>query len=239
MLGPGGVVGDRRFWLRDEEGAPLRGKRSGALLRSARTGTRRRAGSRSLPGREPVDGIVELGEPVAAELYRQPRPSHRVIGPWEAGDLAASSGEPLTPALGRRRARSTARRRAARSRSSRGGRSSGCGAEAALTERSTAGASGCCSRSTASGRTRRTTGSAQRCRIGEATVRFNGDIGRCVVTSRDPDTRRRSTSPTLDILAALPAGGAHRDAAVRRLRRRRRAGARPRRRRCELQPALT
>jgi uncharacterized protein YcbX len=36
-------------------------------------------------------------------------------------------------------------------------------------------------------------------RIGEATVRFEGHVGRCLVTSRDPDTGRIDL-PTLDVL---------------------------------------
>lgn len=36
-------------------------------------------------------------------------------------------------------------------------------------------------------------------RLGEATVRFAGHVGRCLITSRDPDTGRIDV-PTLDIL---------------------------------------
>ena len=43
-------------------------------------------------------------------------------------------------------------------------------------------------------------------RIGEATVRFNGDIGRCVVTSRDPDTGEIDL-PTLVTLARYRSEG--------------------------------
>ena len=42
-----------------------------------------------------VEGVVELGEPVAAVLYGRPHPSRRVIGPWESA-LAAHVGQPLT-----------------------------------------------------------------------------------------------------------------------------------------------
>jgi uncharacterized protein YcbX len=38
-------------------------------------------------------------------------------------------------------------------------------------------------------------------RIGEATITFNGDIGRCIVTSRDPDTGAIDV-PTLVTLAS-------------------------------------
>ena len=36
-------------------------------------------------------------------------------------------------------------------------------------------------------------------RIGEATVGFNGNVGRCLITSRDPDTGQIDL-PTLDML---------------------------------------
>ena len=36
-------------------------------------------------------------------------------------------------------------------------------------------------------------------RVGEATIRFHGHVGRCLITSRDPDTGRVDV-PTLDIL---------------------------------------
>jgi uncharacterized protein YcbX len=37
--------------------------------------------------------------------------------------------------------------------------------------------------------------------VGEATLRFEGHVGRCVVTSRDPDTGEK-TLPTLDLLSS-------------------------------------
>ena len=45
-LEPDGVVGNRRFWLRDEQGALYGGKRDGTMLRSVPSGTSRRGGSR-------------------------------------------------------------------------------------------------------------------------------------------------------------------------------------------------
>jgi uncharacterized protein len=44
-------------------------------------------------------------------------------------------------------------------------------------------------------------------RIGEATVAFGGHVGRCLITSRDPDTGRIDL-PTLDILGDYR-GGIH------------------------------
>jgi uncharacterized protein YcbX len=42
-------------------------------------------------------------------------------------------------------------------------------------------------------------------RIGEATIRFNGHVGRCLITSRDPDTGQVNL-PTLDILGSYRGG---------------------------------
>jgi len=45
----------------------------------------------------------------------------------------------------------------------------------------------------------------RRIRLGEAVVQIRGNVGRCVVTSRDPDSGARNL-PTLDILAAYRGG---------------------------------
>ena len=75
-----------------------------------------------------------------------------------------------------------------------------CARPAVSTSRSIPGASGCSSASTGSTRTRRTPGSAGSVRVGEAEVELCGNVGRCIVTSRHPETGAR-TIPTLDILA--------------------------------------
>ena len=96
MLQEGGVVGNRRFWLCDEQGALYAGKRDGALLRIRPAwdeSTRRLA--LTFPDGGRVEGIVELGDAVDARLYRQPRPSHRVVGPWEEA-ISSYVGRRLT-----------------------------------------------------------------------------------------------------------------------------------------------
>ncbi len=96
MLETGGVTGDRRFWLCDQQGALYAGKRDGTMLRIRPEwdeSTRRL--SLAFPDGERVEGVVEIGDPVDAELYRQPRPSHRVIGPWEEA-ISRYVGRPLT-----------------------------------------------------------------------------------------------------------------------------------------------
>jgi len=187
MLEQGGVVGNRRFWLRDEQQALYGGKRDGTMLRihpAWDEATRRLA--LTFPGGERVDGVVELGDPVDAELYRLPRPSHRVIGPWEEA-ISRYVGRPLTFLWADD---------GAVDRTPQGGTVSLLSHASLARLRQEAGVE-----EAIDGRRFRMlfeidgvqaheedewTGSEVR--IGEATVVFNGDVGRCVVTSRDPDT---------------------------------------------------
>jgi hypothetical protein len=199
MLDPGGVVGDRRFWLQDEQGALYNGKRDGAL-QSIRPdwdeSTRQLA--LTFPDGVRIEGVVALGEPVATELYREPRPSHRVIGPWQDA-ISRHAGVPLTLFW----------------------------SDAGAVDRTPEGGTVSLVSRASLERLREETGVAdeidgrrfrmlfeidrvephaedrwigRRVRIGEATVAFNGDIGRCVVTSRDPDTGEIDL-PTLVTLA--------------------------------------
>src|SRR5579864_187444 len=95
QLEAGGVVGNRRFWLRDESNALYAGKRDGSMMRIRPEWdevTRRLA--LTFPDGERVEGVVELGAPVAAELYRQPRASRQVIGPWQDA-ISRYVGRPL------------------------------------------------------------------------------------------------------------------------------------------------
>ena len=90
-----GVVGDRRFWLLDSAGRLANGKRFPQLMQIRPEwdeATRRLAFE--LPGGERIDGVVEPGEPVETSLYRTPHPSRRVGGPWEDA-ISELAGEPL------------------------------------------------------------------------------------------------------------------------------------------------
>ena len=58
----------------------------------------------------------------------------------------------------------------------------------ARTVRSTGAGSGCSSSSRAARRTRRTTGSSVTCASASATVRIRGDVGRCAITTQNPET---------------------------------------------------
>lgn len=199
-LGPAGVVGDRRFWLRDEQGALYAGKRDGTMLRIRPAwdeGARRL--TLTFPDGDVVDGVVELGEPVEAILYGEVRPSHRVVGPWQEA-ISRYVGRPLELLW----ADETAVDRAP------GGGTVSLVSRASLDRLGReAGADG-----ELDGRRFRMlfeidgVGEHEedawiggRLVIGDATVTFNGDVGRCVLTSRDPDTGVVDL-PTLVTLAA-------------------------------------
>jgi uncharacterized protein YcbX len=74
-LGPGGVAGDRRFWLVDADGRLLNGKLAGMLVRVRPEwdeATRRLA--LAFPDGGLIEGVVEPAERVEATLYGQPHP---------------------------------------------------------------------------------------------------------------------------------------------------------------------
>src|SRR6185436_12924090 len=74
-----GVVGDRRFWLRDADGRLANGKRFPQLMqiRPEWDEASRRL-TFELPGGERIDGVVEPGEPVETTLYGTSHSSRRV-----------------------------------------------------------------------------------------------------------------------------------------------------------------
>ena len=208
-LTPGGVVGDRRFWLADDEGRLFNGKRHGPLVcvrPEWDEATRRLA--LTFPDGTRVEGTVELGEPVAAEMYGGPLPSHRVRGPWEDA-LSEHVGEPLQLfwADG-----------GAVDRAGRGGTVSLVSRGSLERLREEAGAE-----RPVDGRRFRMlfeidgVGAHEedgwlgaQMRVGEAVIVLNGDVGRCAVTTHDPDTGVRDLD-TLGVLAAYRREGRDED----------------------------
>jgi len=182
-----GVIGDRRFWLRDERGALYAGKRDGAMMRIRPEwdeATRRLA--LTFPDGDRVEGIVALDDPLKAELYRVPLSCRRVIGPWQ-GAPSRFVGRPLELLWADNGAVDRAP----------GGGSVSLLSHASLERLREEGGFG----DRIDGRRFRMlfeidgvsaheedTWIGRKVGIGNATVVFNGDIGRCVVTSRNPAT---------------------------------------------------
>jgi uncharacterized protein YcbX len=187
LLEHGGVAGDRQFWLLDERGRLFNGKRDGRVhqVRPDWDESSRRL-SLAFPGGERVEGVVELGEELLPELYGEPLRSRVVRGPW-ADALSRFLERPLRllwaegGAVDRRFGGGVV---SLVSRGSLERLREEAGVEASV-----------------DGRRFRMLleidGVAphqedawlgRKVDVGEATVAVNGDVGRCVVTSRHPDS---------------------------------------------------
>jgi uncharacterized protein len=195
----GGVRGDRRFWLVDADGRLLNNKRIGPLvtIRPEWDEESRRL-KLTFPDGAAVDGVVELGEHVPAILYRKPHPSRRVLGPWQEA-ISQFAREPLTLLWSENQATD---------RGTDGGGVSLVSAGSLERLREGAGTT-----APVDGRRFRMLfeiegvdahaeddwiGSSVG--IGSAVVAVNGDVGRCAVTTHDPDTGIRDLD-TLELLA--------------------------------------
>jgi uncharacterized protein YcbX len=186
-LGPRGVAGDRRFWLVDEDGRLFNNKRFGPLMRiRPEWDEASRVLALTLPNGERVEGVVELGEPVTADLWGYPNPSHRVVGPWEAA-IASVADKPVTLLWADEHATD---------RGYRGGDISLVSVASLERLGEEGGADG-----PVDGRRFRMLleidGVAAheeddwlgtKVQVGDAVLMLNGDIGRCVVTTLDPET---------------------------------------------------
>lgn len=186
-IGAHGVVGNRRFWLVDEDGRLFNNKRCGPLVRiRPEWDETTRMLALTLPDGTRVEGPVELGEPVDAEMYRHPHPSRRVVGPWQDA-ISEVAGEPLTLLWADDHATD---------RGYRGGDIS-LVSQASLERVANEGGGD----APLDGRRFRMlleidgVGAhaedewlGTQVQVGDAVLVLNGDIGRCVVTSHDPDT---------------------------------------------------
>jgi uncharacterized protein YcbX len=196
-LGERGVVGNRRFWLVDRDRRLFNNKRNGPLVRIRPDWDEQtRELALTFPDGTRVTGTVELDtEPFEVEMYRYPLASRRVLGPWQDA-ISAYAGEPLTLLW----------------------------AEEGAPDRLYAGTASMVSRESVA-RLAEEAGEDEldarrfrmlfeiegvraheedewqgtHVRVGQATIRVNGDVGRCAVTTHDPDTG----IPTVDTLKAL------------------------------------
>jgi uncharacterized protein YcbX len=151
----------------------------------------------TFPDGRRIEGTIELGELLAAEMYGHPHPSRQVLGPWE---------DAISEFVGRRLTLLWAENHAV-DRGYRGGTVSLISRGSLERLRGEAGAD-----DAVDGRRFRMLFEIEgvppheednwlgtQVRIGDATILLNGDVGRCVVTSQDPDTG----VTTLDTLGTL------------------------------------
>ncbi len=201
-----GVVGDRRFWLVDGNRRLVNGKGRPELMRVRPEwdeGSRRLA--LAFPDGSVVEGEVEPGEPFEAQLYGSPHPSRTVPGPWEEA-LSEFVGEPLTLLWSEGGAQDRGSDRGGWATLVSRGSLDHLGTEAGATE-------------PVDGRRFRMlfeidgvepheedSWLGRRVAIGEAVVVPLGDVGRCVVTTCDPDTAV-SDLDTLKVLAGYRPDG--------------------------------
>ena len=195
-----GVVGDRRFWLVDRNRRLVNGKDHPELMQVRPEwdeASRRLA--LAFPDGSIVEGHVEPGEPFAADLYGTPHPSRLVPGPWQ-GALSEFVGEPLTLLWSEGGAQDRGNDRGGWASLISRGSLERLGAEAAAQE-------------AVDGRRFRMLFEIEgvepheedswlghRVAIGDAVIVPLGDVGRCVVTTRDRDTAV-SDFDTLKLLA--------------------------------------
>ena len=195
-----GVVGDRRFWLVDRDRRLVNGKAHPELMRVRPEwdeATRRLA--LAFPDGSSVEGEVEPGEPFEAELYGTPHPSRLVPGPWQDA-LSQFVGEPVTLLWSEAGAQDRG--------NDRGGWASMISRGSLEQLRAKAGAA-----EPVDGRRFRMLFEidgveahaedawlGNRVAIGDAVIVPLGDVGRCVVTTRDPDSGV-SDFDTLKLLA--------------------------------------
>src|SRR5882724_5237416 len=198
-LEPHGIRGNRRFWLVDRTGRLFNNKRNGPMVRIRPEWdeeTRRLA--LTFPDGARVEGTVELGGRVDAYMYKYPHPSKRVLGPWEDA-LSQFVGQRLTLLWAEQHAVDRGYRGGTVSLVSRASLDR-LGEEAGAAE-------------PVDGRRFRMLFEiggvpaheedewlGTEVRVGSATILLNGDVGRCVVTSHDPE-RGVTDLDTLGVLA--------------------------------------
>ena len=204
-----GVLGNRRFWLVDEDGRLFNGKLGGPMVQiRPEWDEETRVLALAFPDGRRVEGAVELGECVDALMYGHPHPSRRVVGPWEAA---------ISEFVGRRLTLLWAETHAV-DRGYRGGSVSlvSRGSLERLAEEGGAD-------EPVDGRRFRMLFEIDgvpphaedewlgtQVQVGDATITLNGDVGRCVVTTQHPD-HGVTDFDTLGVLARYRRDGRNED----------------------------
>ena len=198
-LGHAGVAGDRRFWLAAADGRLVNDKAFPQLprVRPEWDETTRRL-ALTFPDGDVVEGVVEPGEPQMPLLREDPHASRSVPGPWQEA-LSEYAGKPLTLWWSES---------GAVDRGIRGGAISLVSRSSLERLRREAGVD-----DPVDGRRFRMLFEldgvdeheedewiGRRVRVGEAVIAPVGDVGRCAVTTRNPDTAEVDLD-TLKVLA--------------------------------------
>jgi uncharacterized protein len=206
-LSTGGARGDRAFFLIDQRGRMINAKVHGvlqAVVADWDEGAQRLR--LSFPDRAPVEGVVVAGRGMTARFYSDPAACSVVDGPW-AEALSSYLGEPVRVV------------RAAPGADRSSGVDRGFEGAVSLISRESL------SRLATEARVDEVDGRRFRMlvevdgvgaheedswigrtvRIGDAAVRFSGNVGRCLITTRDPETGE-SNLPTLDVLRGYRKG---------------------------------
>jgi uncharacterized protein YcbX len=196
-LDASGVPDDRRFYLVDEHARMVNGKNIGALQTVVADYRHdERALTLTFADGAAVGGVVELGEPIDTRFFSRPARARPVIGPWSEA-LSEHVARPLrlVESDGRKcvdRGRAGAASLISRASLAALARAAGTAAVDARRFRMLVEIDGVAAHEEDSWL-------GASVRIGEALVRFGGHVGRCLTTSRDPDSGVVDL-PTLDVL---------------------------------------
>lgn len=193
-----GVRGDRRFYLVTERGRLVSDKDHGPLqlVHATYDGDADTLSLRFAEGDEIVD-VLERGEEITTTFHKQPRPARLVVGPWSEriSELMGQRVRLVEPALpAPDRGRGGAATMLATASLDRLARQLGVDAVDHRRFRMNFGVEGIEAHGEDTWRGRRV-------RIGEAVVIPQGHVGRCAITTQNPDTGLTD----LDTLKALAA----------------------------------
>ncbi len=193
-LGKGGAEGDRRFFLIDERGRMVNGKQVEELCQVVASCAGEEL-SLELPSGEVLRAPARVGESLPVRFYSRMREARLVDGPFSAA-LTAACGQPLrlVEAAGSAVDRGAGGGVTLISRASLARLAAAAGEDAvdARRFRMTVEIDGIAAHEEDGW-------AGQTVLLGDARVRFGGHVGRCLVTSRDPDSGRIDL-PTLDVL---------------------------------------
>lgn len=195
VLDERGAAGDRKFYVADAHNRMRNGKQLGSLQAIVAHFTPPRL-ALEFPDGTIVDGDIALGEPVLTRFFSHQVTGRAVLGPW-AEALSDFCGQPL-----RLLESGSAVDRGAKgpvSLISRGslrrlGEQAGTEPLDVRRFRMLIEVDGVAPHAEDGWL-------GQRLQVGSAVLRFDGNVGRCLVTGRDPETGE-TTLPTLDLLRA-------------------------------------